>query len=512
MASTEKTLLSCKKCGEFHEKPINSKCDRAKLKDEKRDTSHENTGKKTPRAKPHTEQANQDKMLELVMQTMTGFSDKLSAMEAKITGLASGSVKTTDNASGARQSRSREKVKRSGLFQTDESETTLFSPSMPGADGNENTAYTQTFADTAVIVKQTPARAKKQKPDLDLGVAPLQSGTPQLGRDQTTVTRVSLPRVMSTVSKPPGITSIAWANDVSVATTMATDKPTNMDMNFNLTDQFGNPVQIKGIGPTVHNTQPITVTRQAEPLFTQPQGETPTQTIDFLRANPYIQRMVEERVSVLEARMKSEMAQGNNSSRKKSGRYNISETSCAPVHLRWPNESCLTGATRKRTAYDDLTLGQFVVGFLNNVLDTANPQVARAMLTELAETVKLSENLSWQIARGAFAVAMHRIEDETASWTDTRLLAENRLTFSQTAVFNGSITMSPRTSQTQPAAAPKRIVCRWYNEGTCPHTQDHGDTSGATLFRHVCMFCYKTLKRNNGHPESECMNKKKQGE
>ena len=84
MASTEKTLLSCKKCGEFHEKPINSKCDRAKLKDEKRDTSHENTGKKTPRVKTHTEPANQEKM-----QTMTGFSDKLSAMEAKITGLTS---------------------------------------------------------------------------------------------------------------------------------------------------------------------------------------------------------------------------------------------------------------------------------------------------------------------------------------------------------------------------------------------------------------------------------------
>ena len=176
MASTEKTLLACKKCGEFHEKPINSKCDRAKLKDEKRDTSHENTGKKTPRGKTHTESANQDKMLELVMQTMTGFSDKLSAMEVKITGLTSGCAKITDNSGGTRQSRSREKAKRSGLFQADESETTLFSPPLPGTNGNDNTTYTQTFADTAVIVKQTPARAKKQKADVDLGVAPLQSG------------------------------------------------------------------------------------------------------------------------------------------------------------------------------------------------------------------------------------------------------------------------------------------------------------------------------------------------
>ena len=131
MASTEKTLLSCKKCGDIHEKPINSKCERAKLKDEKRDTSHENTGKKTPRCKTNTESANQKKMLELVMQTMTGFSDKLSAMEAKITGLTSDCVKTTDNLGGKRQSRSREKVKRSGLFHADESETTLLSPTLP---------------------------------------------------------------------------------------------------------------------------------------------------------------------------------------------------------------------------------------------------------------------------------------------------------------------------------------------------------------------------------------------
>ena len=190
---------------------------------------------------------------------------------------------------------------------------------------SENPTYTQTFADTAEIVKQTPVRAKKQKADMDLGVAPLQSGTPFPGRDQTTVTRISLPKVTSTVSKPLGITSIAWGSDTTVATATVKDKPTSMDMNYNLMDQFGNPVQLQGTGPVVQRTQPLTVTQQAEPLFTQSQEETATQSIDFLRANPYIQRMVEERVSVLEARMKSELAQGNNSSRKKSGTFTLAQ-------------------------------------------------------------------------------------------------------------------------------------------------------------------------------------------
>ena len=34
------------------------------------------------------------------------------------------------------------------------------------------------------------------------------------------------------------------------------------------------------------------------------------------------------------------------------------------------------------------------------------------MLLELVETVKLAENISWHIVRGAFAASMLKIEDE----------------------------------------------------------------------------------------------------
>ena len=122
-----------------------------------------------------------------------------------------------------------------------------------------------------------------------------------------------------------------------------------------------------------------------------------------------------------------------------------------------------------------------MAGFLTNALDTQNDEMRKYMLWELLETVKLSENLSWPIARGAFAVAMHRIEDESITWANTRFLAENRLTFSQTAVFNGSITLSPKTASVNQLPTSKRVVCKWFNEGTCPHTQDHADSSGTTF-------------------------------
>ena len=94
------------------------------------------------------------------------------------------------------------------------------------------------------------------------------------------------------------------------------------DMNHNLpihTDQYGNVVQVQ-----VPINQPIAQQdmglQGSEPTFTQPtQDMLQTPNMDLLRANPVIQRLVEERVSILEARMKSEFGQGNIGNRKKSG-------------------------------------------------------------------------------------------------------------------------------------------------------------------------------------------------
>ena len=167
------------------------------------------------------------------------------------------------------------------------------------------------------------------------------------------------------------------------------------------------------------------------------------------------------------------------------------------------------GTAQKKTPFDDPIFCQFDVGFVQNALDTPHPDTSRRMLTELVETAKLAENLSGPIARGAFATSMHQLEDQQIMWQDSRTLADNRLTYSQAAVFSGSFTMSPKSSSTQLSSGVKKVVCRWYIDGSCPHSQDHTDTTGLTLFKHVCAYCFKFLKRSNGHVESECFNKKK---
>ena len=151
-------------------------------------------------------------------------------------------------------------------------------------------------------------------------------------------------------------------------------------------------------------------------------------------------------------------------------------------HLRWPNESCLTRAAQKKTPFDNLSFCQFVIGYVQNTLDTSHQDTSRHMLTELVETAKLAENLSWPIARGTFAASMHQLENQQITWQDSRTLADTRLTYSQAAVFSGSVTMSPKSSKVaQPTSGVRKVVCRWYNDGSCPHSQNHMDSTGMIL-------------------------------
>ena len=277
----------------------------------------------------------------------------------------------------------------------------------------------------------------------------------------------------------------------------------NQNPVFAHVDQFGNPVRVQAAVETLPLAHEH-VTQAIGHQGTQDLGT--TATLDTLRSNPIIQQSVEERIAVLESKMKAELQQGIYH-RRKSGRYNVSETSHAIPHLRWPNVACVIGTARKRTMFDELSLGQFVIGFVTDVLDTHHVETQQNMLTELVETVKLAENISWPIARGAFAASMLKIEEENITWNDIRTLADHRLLYSQSAVFSGSTTMSPRPSTPTPGnGSLKKTVCKWYND---PHSGHHLDSSGTMMYRQVCLYCYCTLKRNNVDVESDCLNRKK---
>ena len=88
--TADKILPHCKKCNKLHDKPINNKCEPLKnTKDEKWDLSRDSATKKTPKNKTTSEASQADRVLDLVLNTMSSFTDKHTAMEAQISGLTS---------------------------------------------------------------------------------------------------------------------------------------------------------------------------------------------------------------------------------------------------------------------------------------------------------------------------------------------------------------------------------------------------------------------------------------
>ena len=113
VTNSHEDMLACKKCGTEHEKPVGNKCERIKMdKEEKKDANKEQLVKKTPKSKPSTSAPSQDKMMELMLASMSSFTENLAAMEERITGLTERPQVNLQEPASVRKPRSREKSKK----------------------------------------------------------------------------------------------------------------------------------------------------------------------------------------------------------------------------------------------------------------------------------------------------------------------------------------------------------------------------------------------------------------
>ena len=175
---------------------------------------------------------------------------------------------------------------------------------------------------------------------------------------------------------------------------------------------------------------------------------------------------------------------------RKSGRYNSTDIVHTTPEYRWPNEGFHGPSGKKKVAYDDLTLPQWVVGQLSNIFYMKDPTTAKHALLQVILAMKDATSLPWPAVRGTWATSMHDLEVGHLGWQDTTQWAINRLSTSQ---------ISMASFQASQGAQPRKL-CKFYNEGTCSHDTSHG------IYKHVCAHCEKQGKVGN-HPESKCFSK-----
>ena len=210
-------------------------------------------------------------------------------------------------------------------------------------------------------------------------------------------------------------------------------------------------------------------------------------SVEAVRNIPNISAAVSKLLAQYEDQTHQDIVPGKDFLRKKSGRYNTTDTCTARPELRWPNEGCVSTGTTKKPSYDDLTMAQRASGQLSNILLIQDFEVMKRMLTQLTMALTDAVSLPWPAVRSAWAASMTQVEDGRLSWANDTQWALNRIGMSQVAVFNSQNVLNHQ----------KVRICRYFNEGSCVHDFSHGN------YKHLCSHCYKQ-GRSLSHPEIKC--------
>ena len=159
------------------------------------------------------------------------------------------------------------------------------------------------------------------------------------------------------------------------------------------------------------------------------------------------------------------------------------------------------GPTKQRVTYDNLSLTQFVQGFVKNVLDEPNQKSRDKMLAYLGDLMEDATDFTWANAKAAHAVLLCQMERGVLTWADTSRIERIRRAHAQ----KHSITKQ-NWGKNQENKRP--WFCKQFQSGACNFFRDH-EVSGC-LHRHICAYCL-SQGRQLVHAEKDCHFARKNG-
>ena len=150
----------------------------------------------------------------------------------------------------------------------------------------------------------------------------------------------------------------------------------------------------EGHGTTTDHSRPVAITNEARDAIAP--------RVDALRLIPSISTAVSQLLTNYEQQSERDILQGKNTIiRKKSGRYNTTDTTSTGPQFRWPNEGLVSASHLKKPAYDDLSLAQWTSGQLANILLVEDQALSKNMLVQMAAALKDAVSLPWPVVRSA---------------------------------------------------------------------------------------------------------------
>ena len=217
--------------------------------------------------------------------------------------------------------------------------------------------------------------------------------------------------------------------------------------------------------------------------------ESDVPSLDLLKSS-HIQKKVDKRIKDL------------NQSSRSAGKLKYKSLRGGDVDVQvrhkvhWPHEAILSGVTRQRVAYDQLSLTQWVHGFCKNILEEKSESRKDSMISYLGDLMEDATDFSWQGAKAAHAVLLCEMERGSLSWEDTDRIDRVRRAHAQKHVPSGK--------QNWGRADKKPWFCKNFQTNSCPYHKDH-EVNGR-VNRHICAFCL-TLGKQLNHSAKNCNSK-----
>lgn len=228
----------------------------------------------------------------------------------------------------------------------------------------------------------------------------------------------------------------------------------------------------------------------------------PEPDLNSLRRDTELQSAVQQRLQSLgldeDNSSEDEDARDKRKSSLKSGRKRTAVDQVR-VPVEWPHFNTFRGPGRDAPHYDDLTVSEFVQGYMTIMLDN-NVKIPKAMRSQMQHLQNLmldSTDYGWESARNAHGIVLQHMEAGKLTWSDADAVAEVRRTYCQR--FRNA---SQRASKTFTRGL---AFCAKFQDGRCTHEKEHDSPRGPV--KHICAFCYRHYNASYPHPESECRNK-----
>jgi hypothetical protein len=168
-------------------------------------------------------------------------------------------------------------------------------------------------------------------------------------------------------------------------------------------------------------------------------------------------------------------------------------------------------------SYEDLSIYQWVQGFLAIVLMQDNSEVIRSMISHMQSLFTEASFSGWDPAKFAHGCVLTDLEDGIYSWSDGERLAEARRRGVQLRQTEWVQEQAARRGDSSPPSqritrsnkqskggsnnnrSDKKTVrvCNYFNNQKCRFDNNH--ERGDVCWLHVCAKCKKP-----GHIDSEC--------